>query len=66
MGQLTMEIFVKKFINLQWYFTYLKEDEVIIQHVISYISQYYKDKFDFSNPKTMDETIRHEKLLWAV
>lgn len=61
-----MENFVKIFINLQWYVAYLKEEEVKIQHLISYISQYYKDKFDFFTPKTMNETIRHEKLLSVV
>ena len=61
LGQLNMEEFVTKFVNLQRYIPYLK-DETTKLHRFICLPSAYKDKIEFDMPKTMDEAIRKAKL----
>ena len=61
LGQLTMEEYVNKFLELLRYVKYIKYDKVKIQRFMSGIPQYYKDKIEFYEPRTLEEAIRKAK-----
>ena len=57
---MTIEDFVKKFLNLQRYVPYLKEEKAKVQGFISGLMQFYKDKLEYYNLRKMDEETRRE------
>ena len=57
LGMLTMEDFVTKFINLQRYVPYLRDEKAIVYKFISFLPTTYKERIEFDIPKTMDEAI---------
>ena len=59
-----MDDFVTKFVNLQCYIPYLKEEKSRVYRFIRCFPQYYKDKIEFGMPKTMDDVIRKAKLCY--
>ena len=61
-----MEEFIMKFINLQCYVPYLKDDKAKLCRFISFLPPYYKDKIEFEMPKTMGEAMRKEKLWYLL
>ena len=61
LGQLTMEEYANKFLELLRYFRYIRDDEVKIQCFISGLPQYYKDRIGFDEPRTLEEAIRKAK-----
>ena len=61
LGQLTMEEYANKFLELLRYVRYIKDDKVKIQHFLSGIPQSYKDKIDFDEPTTLEEAIKKAK-----
>ena len=62
---MSIEDSIIKFLNLQKYVPYLKEDKAKFQRFISCLPQFYKDKLEYDNPKIMDEAIRREKLCYS-
>ena len=62
MGMSTMEEFVTKFVNLQRYVPYLREEKARVYRFISYLPPTYMKKIEFDMPNTMDEAIREAKL----
>lgn len=46
-----------KFLELLWYVDYIKEKKVKIQSFLGRLPQSYKDKNQFVNPQTLEETI---------
>ena len=61
LGQMTMEEYVNKFLNLSRYVKYIWDDKVKIQRFINVIPQSYKDKIEFDEPQTIQEIIRKYK-----
>ena len=59
-----MEEFVTKFVNLQCYVSYLKDEKDKVYRFISCLPVTYKEKIEFDMPKTMDEAIRKAKLCY--
>ena len=59
---LTMEEFVTKFVNLQCYVPYLKEEKAKVYRFVGCLPPTYKENIEFEIPKTMDEAIRKAKL----
>ena len=53
---------ITNFLNLQRYVPYLKEGKAKVQRFINCLPQFYNDKLEYDNPKTMDEEIRRAKL----
>ena len=47
-----------KFMGLLHYFPYLKEGKEKLKKFMSGLPQNYRDKMEFANAKTMEETIR--------
>ena len=60
LGQLTMEEYANKFLQLLRYVRYIKDEKVKIQHFLSGLPQSYKDRIEFYEPRTLEEAI--EKL----
>ena len=64
LGMLTMEDFVTKFVNLQHYVPYLRDEKCRVYMFISCLPLAYKENIEFDMPKTMDEAIRKGKLCY--
>ena len=58
LGQQTMKEYANKFLELLRYVRYIKDEKVKIHHFLSGLPQYYKDKIEFYDPRTLEETIR--------
>ena len=61
LGQLNMEEYAKKFLELLRYVRYIRDDKVKIQHFLSGLPQAYKDRIEFDEPRTLEEAIRKAK-----
>ena len=61
---LTMEYFVTKFMNLQHYVPYLRDEKDKVYKLISCLPPTYKEKIEFDMPKNMDKAIRKTKLCY--
>ena len=66
LGLLTMEEFVTKFVNLQRYVPYFRDEKARVYRFISYLPPTYKENIEFDMPKTMDEAIRKSKLCYPL
>ena len=61
LGQHTMEEYVNKFLELLRYVRYIKYERVKIRCFLSGLPQYYIDRIEFYEPRTMEEAIRKDK-----
>jgi hypothetical protein len=57
LGQLTMDEYVKRFIELLRYVPYIKYEKVKIECFLSGLPQSFRDRIEFYEPKTLDDTI---------
>ena len=53
LGQLTLEEYANKFLELLRYVRYTMDDKVKIQHFLSGIPESYKDRIEFYEPRTL-------------
>jgi hypothetical protein len=61
LGQLTMDAYAKRFMELLRYVPYLKDEKAKVQRFLSGLLQSYQDKIEFDKPKTLEDTIRKAK-----
>ena len=61
LGQLTMEEYANKFLELLRYVRYIRDDKVKIRRFLSGLPQPYKDRIEFDEPRTLEEAIRKAK-----
>jgi hypothetical protein len=66
LGQLTIEEYVNKFLDLLRYVPYIKAEKVKAQRLINGLPKEYRNQIEFDEPKTLEDTIRkatycHEK-----
>ena len=61
LGQMTMEEYANKFLELLRYVKYIRDDKVKIQWFLSGLSQSYKYQIKFDGRQNLDETIRKAK-----
>ena len=59
---MNIEDLINKFLELLRFVTYIKEEKVKVQRFLSCLPQYYKDRIEFDNPKSLDEALRKERL----
>ena len=59
-----MDEFVTKFVNLQHYVRYLKEEKAKVYRFISCLPPAYKENIDFEITKTMDGEIIKANLFY--
>ena len=64
LGQLTMEEYTKKFLELLRYVWYIRDDKVNIQSFLSVLPQPYKDRIEFDEPRTLEEKISKAKYFY--
>jgi hypothetical protein len=64
LGNMTMEEYENKFLELLRYVGFIKEEKVKIQRFLSGLPYFYKDKIQFDEPKTLEKTIRKAKYLY--
>jgi hypothetical protein len=53
MGQLTIDEYINKFIELMRYVPYIKDEKVKMQRFISGLPQSYQDKIEFDETNTL-------------
>jgi hypothetical protein len=58
LGQLIIEEYVNKFLELLRYVPYIKDEKVKVQRIISGLPQTYRNRIEFNEPKTLEDTIR--------
>jgi hypothetical protein len=58
LGQLIIEEYVNKFLELLRYVPYIKDEKVKVQRFISGLPQTYWNKIEFDEPKTLEDTIQ--------
>ena len=58
LGKLTIEEYVNKFLDLLRYVPYIKEEKVKAQRFISGLPKEYRNRIEFDEPKTLEDTIR--------
>ena len=61
LGQLTMEEYANKLLELLRYVRYIRDDKVKIHRFLSGIPRSYKYRIEFDEPQTLEEEIRKEK-----
>lgn len=65
LGKMSVDELVTKFLSLLHYVPYIKEENAKIQWFLSGFVEAYRNKIEFDNSKTMDGTIRKEKLCYT-
>jgi hypothetical protein len=55
-----LDAYAKIFLDLLRYVSYLKGENVRIQHSLSGLPQSYQEKIEFDRPKTLEDTLRKE------
>ena len=63
---LTMEDFVIKFVNLQCYVPYPRDEKARVYRFINCLPMAYKKNIEFDMPNTMDEAIRKDKICYLL
>jgi hypothetical protein len=58
LGQLTIEEYVNKFLDLLRYVPYIKAEKAKAQRFISGLPKEYQNRIEFDEPKTLEDTIR--------
>ena len=56
-----MEEYVNKFLELLRYVRYIRDEKVKVQDFLSGLTQSYKDRIEFYEPRTLEEAIRKAK-----
>jgi hypothetical protein len=57
MGQLTIDEYIKKFLELMRYMPYIKDEKLNMQRFISVLPQSYRDIIEFDEPETLEYTL---------
>jgi hypothetical protein len=61
LGQLTIDEFVNKFLEILRYVPYIKVEKEKMQWFISGLPQTYRDRIEFDEPKTLEQAIWKER-----
>ena len=62
LDEMSIEDLINKFLDLLWFMSYIKEEKLKVQRFLNCLSQSYKDRIEFDNPKTLDEVLRKARL----
>ena len=57
LGNMSMNEYEKKFLELLRYVRFMKEEKVKIQRFMSGLPSFYKDKIQYDEPNTLEEAI---------
>ena len=64
LGNMTMDEYVKKFLDLMRYVTCIHEDKIKIHRFLSGLPSFYKDRIQYDEPKSLEEAIRKAKHMY--
>ena len=64
LGNMTMDEYVKKFLDLMRYVTCINEEKVKIQRFLSGLPSFYKDRIQYDEPKMLELAIRKAKHMY--
>ena len=64
LGNMTIDEYVRIFLELLKYVSFINDEIVKIQRYMSGMPSFISDKIQYGDPKTLEETIRREKLLY--
>ena len=64
LGTLTMDEYVTRFMSLLCYVPYMQEKKAKIQHFISSLPNFTKEKMEFDYPKTMDDVVHKARICY--
>ena len=64
LGNMTMEEYEKRFLELFSYVDFIQEEKVKIQRFLSGLSTFYWDKTAYDEPPTLKECIRKDKCMY--
>jgi hypothetical protein len=62
-GQLTIDEYVNKFLELLRYVPYIKDEKVKVQRFINGLPQTYQNRIEFDKPKTLEDLLPPEQPL---
>jgi hypothetical protein len=61
MGNMSIDEYVRRFLELLKYVSFIKDETVKIQRNLSGLPPSISEKIQYDDPKNMEETIRREK-----
>ena len=61
LGNMTMDEYVKKFLDLMRYVTCINEEKIKIQRFMNGLPSFYKDRIQYDEPKTLEVAIKKAK-----
>ena len=64
LGNMTMDEYVKKFLDLMRYVASINEEKINIQRFLSGLPSFYKDRIQYDQPKSLEEAIRKTKHMY--
>ena len=64
MGNMTIDEYVKRFLDLTRYVTCISDEKIKIQRFLSRLPSFYKDRIQYDEPKTLEITIRKAKHMY--
>ena len=64
LGNMTMDEYENRFLELLSYVDFIREDKVRIQHFLSGLLAFYKEQINYDEPLTLKECIRKAKFLY--
>jgi hypothetical protein len=64
LGSMTMDEYEKKFLEILRYMDFIRDEKVKIHRFLSGFTSFYKEKIQFDEPRTLEESIRKDKYLY--
>jgi hypothetical protein len=62
LGSMTIDEYERRFLELLKYVSFIKDEQVKIQRYLSGMPSFISDKIQYDDPKTLEETIRRDKI----
>jgi hypothetical protein len=59
-----MEEYERRFLDLMRYVDFIKDENVKIQRFLSGMPSFYKNKIQYDDPRSLEESIRRSKCLY--
>jgi hypothetical protein len=63
LGSMTIDEYERTFLELLKHVSFIKDEKVKIQRYLSGFPSFISDKIQYDDPKTLEETIRHNKFI---
>jgi hypothetical protein len=64
LGSMTIDKYERRFLELLKYVSFIKDEQVNIHRCLSGLPSFIKDKIQYDDPKTLEETIRRAKCIY--